>query len=89
MLTWLSDNFWLIAFLAWGLPLGIFRSRFRKMVYQTNDWIINIKPVFIKEFKALFWTIYPGNEDYLKLRNQYRFYLSVYFLLFLLYKLVP
>ena len=27
--------------------------RFRKIVYQTDDWTINIKPLFVKEIKAL------------------------------------
>ena len=89
MTAWLTDNFWLVVFLVWGLPLGIFRSKFRKMVYETNDWLINIKPVFVKELKGLFGNIYPENKAYLKLRNQYRFYLGVYFLLFILYKYTP
>ena len=88
-MEWLADNFWLVIFLAWGLPLGVFRSRFRKMVYQTNDWKINIKPVFTKEIKALFGNMYPGNSYYKKLRNYYRFYLGVYLVLFIIYKTNP
>ncbi len=86
-MTWLIDNFLLVLFLIWGLPLGVFRSRFRKIVYQTDHWTINIKPVFINELKGLFGNLYPDNQDYRKSRNQYRFYLSVYFLLFAIYKL--
>ena len=85
-MSWLLDNIWLVLFLIWGLPLGVFRSRFRKIVYQTDQWIINIKPVFIREFKGLFSNLYPNDLQYLKVRNQYRFYLAVYFLLFFLYK---
>lgn len=79
------DNIWLILFFAWGLPLTFYRSKFRKMVYQTDSWTINIKPYFGKELKALFGNLYPDNRDYLKLRNFYRFYLIVYLLLFTAY----
>ena len=78
-------NFWLILFVAWGLPLTIYRSKFRKLVYQTDSWIINLKPVFMKEIKALFINSYPENLKYLKFRNFYRFYLVIYFLLFFCY----
>lgn len=78
-------NFWLILFVAWGLPLTIYRSKFRKLVYQTDSWIINLKPVFMKEIKALFINSYPESLKYLKFRNFYRFYLVIYFLLFLCY----
>jgi len=69
----------------WSFPLGYYRSQFRKIVYQTEDWTINIKPVFVKEVKGLFQNLYPENERYLKMRNFYRFYLVVYFVLFLLW----
>jgi len=79
------ENIWLILFFAWGLPLTFYRSKFRKMVYQTDSWTINIKPYFGKELKALFGNLYPDNRDYLKLRNFYRFYLIIYLLLFVSY----
>jgi len=78
-------NIWLILFIGWGLPLTIYRSKFRKIVYQTNKWTINIKPVFIKELRALFGNIYPGDRDYIKFRNFYRFYLIIYLILFTSY----
>jgi len=78
-------NIWLILFIAWGIPLTMYRSRFRKMVYQTKNWIINIKPVFGKEIKALFGNIYPENKQYRKFRNFYRFYLGIYLVLFICY----
>jgi len=78
-------NIWLIIFIIWGLPLTIYRSRFRKIVYQTTDWKINIKPVFWKEIKALFGNMYPENPGYIRTRNFYRVYLSVYVLLFTVY----
>ncbi len=85
MVTVIVHKVWLILFIAWGLPLTIYRSRFRKIVYQTDHWTINIKPYFLKEIKALFGNIYPGNIDYIKSRNFYRMYLSVYVLLFSVY----
>lgn len=66
--------------------MGYYRSRFRKIVYETDDWKINIKPLFIKEMKGLFGNIFPTNEEYLKMRNFYRFYLVVYLGLFLMWR---
>jgi peroxiredoxin Q/BCP len=85
MIEFLKENIWFILFTIWGFPLGIYRSRFRKIIYQTDSWVINIKPLFIKEFKGLFGNLYPDNKDYLKQRNFYRFYLIIYAVLFLLY----
>ncbi|MHC1703819.1 MAG: peroxiredoxin [Tenuifilaceae bacterium] len=76
---------WLILFFGWGLPLTYYRSKFRKIVYQTDSWLINIKPLFWKELKALFGNIYPENKEYIRFRNFYRFYLTIYLLLFILY----
>ena len=84
-MNFLLHNIWLILFFIWGIPLTWFRSKFRKMVYQTDSWIINVKPVFMKELKALFGNRFPENRNYLKLRNSYRIYLSVYLILFVLY----
>jgi thioredoxin-dependent peroxiredoxin len=81
----LLKNIWLFLFVLWGLPLTYYRSKFRKIVYQTESWTINFKPLFLKELKALFGNIYPGNKDYLKFRNFYRFYLLIYLLLFTSY----
>ncbi len=81
----ITDNIWLILFIVWGLPLTVYRSKFRKLVYQTDSWTINIKPVFMKELKGLFGNIYPGNQNYRKFRKFYRFYLAIYFLLFFFY----
>jgi peroxiredoxin Q/BCP len=78
----LIKNIWLILFIAWSLPLTLYRSKFRKIVYQTDKWTINIKPYFMKELKALFGNMYPDNKNYLKLRNFYRFYLFIYMLFF-------
>lgn len=85
MIAFLKENIWLILFILWGLPMTYYRSKFRKIVYQTDSWLINIKPLFIKELKAIFGNIYPKNKEYIKQRNFYRFYLGVYTILFLFY----
>ena len=77
------NGLWLILLILWGLPLTFYRSKFRKIIYRTDSWTINIKPVFGKELKAIFGNIYPNDNTYIKMRNFYRFYLSVYLLLFM------
>ena len=72
----------------WSIPSTYFRSKFRKIVYQTDDLKINIKPLFKKEIVGLFSNMYPDNKSYLKSRNQYRIYLAVYLILFIIYKFV-
>ena len=72
--------------IVWGIPSTYFRSKFRKIVYQTDDWKINIKPLFKKEIIGLFTNMYPENQDYLKTRNQYRIYLAIYLIIFILYQ---
>ena len=78
----------LIILIIWGIPSTYFRSKFRKIVYQTDDWKINIKPLFKKEIIGLFSNMYPDNNDYLKTRNYYRIYLIVYLILFIIYNLI-
>lgn len=85
MIDFFIEHIWFLLFFLWSLPLTYYRSKFRKLVYQTDSWLINIKPVFWKELKALFGNIYPSDLKYRKYRNFYRFYLAVYFVLFLLY----
>jgi len=75
----------LIFLFIWGTPSTYFRSKFRKIVYKTDDWKINIKPLFLKEIKALFVNLYPDNKEYLKIRNYYRFYLVIYVIIFAFY----
>ena len=75
----------LVAFIFWSVPLNLFRTRFRKIVYKTDDWKIAIKPVFIDEIKALTGNTQPDNNTYLKTRNFYRFYLIVFILLYLIW----
>lgn len=76
-----AENLFLIMFMLWSVPLFSYRGRFRKMVYRTESWTINFKPVFGKELKALFGNIYPYDKEYIVTRNFYRVYLIVYFLL--------
>ena len=77
-----------ILLIIWGVPSTFYRSKFRKIVYQTDDWKINIKPLFVKELKGLFFNIFPQNNYYIKTRNQYRLYLGVYLFLFIIYALI-
>ncbi|MGL4853546.1 MAG: peroxiredoxin [Phocaeicola sp.] len=81
----ISKSLWLILFIIWGIPLGYYRSKFRKLVYQTDSWTINIKPLFWLEIKGLFGNLYPENKRYIRSRNFYLFYLLVYFILFIVY----
>ena len=74
-----------IILIVWGFPSTYFRSKFRKIVYQTDDWKINIKPLFIKEIKGILSNIYPENKEYIKARNNYRAYLIVYIVIFIIY----
>jgi len=75
----------LIVLFIWGIPSSFIRSKFRKIVYQTNDWKINIKPLFVKEIIALFSNMFPENSHYIKTRDYYRIYLLIYLILFLIY----
>ena len=75
----------LILLVVWGIPSTFFRSRFRKIVYQTDDWKINIKPLFIKEIRGILSNIYPENKEYVRARNNYRAYLIVYLIIFVIH----
>jgi len=84
-MDFITKNIWLILFVVWGLPLGFYRSKFRKIIYHTDSWLINIKPLFWKEIKGLFSNIYPDNMKYKKFRKFYSLYLFVYFIIFIFY----
>ncbi len=84
-MDFITKNIWFILFVVWGLPLSYYRSKFRKMVYQSDSWTINIKPVFWKEIKGLFGNIYPDNLKYKRFKNFYLFYLTIYLVLFIAY----
>lgn len=85
-MNWIKENIWFLLFFIWSFPMGYYRSQFRKIVYETDDWKINIKPVFIKEMRGLFGNVLPEDEEYLKMRNFYRFYLIIYVGLFLAWR---
>ena len=89
LLTFVNNStmklFIFIVLILWGLLSTFLRSDFRKIVYKTNDWKINIKPIFLKEIKGLLFNIYPDDDKYLKSRNSYRIYLIVYLILFIIY----
>jgi thioredoxin-dependent peroxiredoxin len=78
-------SIWMVLFILWGLPLTYYRSKFRKIVYRTDSWTINIQPRFVKETRALIGNIYPEDANYIKMRNFYRVYLFIYFVLFISY----
>ena len=80
-----TKNILFFIFMIWGFPLGYYRSKFRKIIYETDSWTINIKPLFWKELKGLFGNIYPENLQYKKNRNFYLFYLSIYLFLLVAY----
>lgn len=73
----------LIAFFIWSFPLGMFRSRFRKMAYHTDSWWINVKPVFWEEIKVLSGFHSHTDPADINLIRFYRFYLAVYFAILL------
>jgi peroxiredoxin Q/BCP len=83
-----STQLLLTLLIIWGIPSTYFRSKFRKIVYQTDDWKINIQPLFKKEIVGLFSNMYPENPDYIKTRNQYRIYLLIYLFIFILYQFI-
>jgi|TARA_B110000090_G_C13184273_1_gene370466 peroxiredoxin Q/BCP len=80
-----TKNILFFIFMIWGFPLGYYRSKFRKIIYETDSWTINIKPLFWKELKGLFGNLYPENLQYKKNRNFYLFYLSIYLFLLVAY----
>ena len=84
-MDFILEHGWLILFFVWGLPLTYYRSKFRKLVYQTDNWVINIQPKFIKETKALFGLYHVDDVNFVKQRNFYRFYLAIYLILFACY----
>jgi peroxiredoxin Q/BCP len=70
-----------VDFFVWSLPLGWLRSKWRKMVYQTDSWWINIKPVFGRELKILFGFINLEKPEEVRMVRNYRVYLIIYLLL--------
>lgn len=87
IINYIQTHIWLILFLIWGFPLSYYRSKFRKLIYDTTDWKINIKPIFRKEIKILLGVSKAPSDPIKKYRNFYRVYLVIYLLLFIIYKI--
>ncbi len=85
MIMLLLDNFWLILFIALGLPLLTYRSKFRKIVYQTDSWVINIKPLFTDELRGLIGSHSVDHPKYKKFRNYYRTFLVLFLITLVFY----
>jgi len=83
-----SKSVLLIIFVLWTIPLNYFRTKFRMIVYETSDWKIALRPIFWKEIKALVGNIYPKNLSYIRMRNFYRFYLIIFFILYLIWRYI-
>ena len=65
-----------IVLILWGLPSTFLRSKFRKIVYQTDDWKINIKPTFVKEVKGKEYIDFDFTVSLEKLNGQMKIRLS-------------
>ena len=73
--------------LLWTIRLGTFL--FTRIHRAGEDKRFkHIKPLFKKEIIGLFTNMYPENQDYLKTRNQYRIYLAIYLIIFILYQFI-
>lgn len=85
------EHLWLIFLFVLSVPVLYYRSKFRKIIYQTESWMVILKPSSLKELKAFFGNMYPDNENYLKYRNLYRHYsaLLVVFIAFFIFINVP
>ena len=53
------------AFFVWSFPLNYYRSSWRQLVYETDDWIINVQPRFLREAKVLLGAVQPEDLDVL------------------------
>jgi len=85
MINLLLDNIWLVLFIGLAIPLLTYRSKFRKIVYQTDSWVINLKPVFTDELRGIIGDACIDHPKYKKVRNYYRTYIILYLLLALFY----
>ncbi len=71
--------------LIYTIPFSFFRTKFRKMVYKTQSSLIAIQPKFVKETKVIFGIIPLEKESEKKLLKQYRYYISILIILYVLY----
>lgn len=77
------NEFLLILWLLYGIPLWSLRYEWRSTVYRMRSWKINFLPWFGKDIAALFTNRYFRNERERKMALRFRLYLSGYLLLFI------
>lgn len=68
---------------SWLILLLVHRNKFRRLIYRTNDWRINLRPLNGKEIKGLLGNLYPYDSHYVRSRNIYRLYVLLFGMLFL------
>jgi len=78
----------LIVLVLWSVPLSYIRLKFRKLVYNTDDWKIAIRPVFVKEIKVLSGILPLATVSERKVRNFYRLYLTVFISLYIVWRII-
>ncbi len=76
----------LVLFLTWAVPLDYFRTKFRMIVYDTTDWKIAIRPVFLREIRALLGLYTSDHPQFIRYRSLYGAYLVCFFILFQLWR---
>ena len=57
-----QNTIWIIILNLGAYPVLISEAGFEKIVYETDDWKINIKPSFKKELIALFSNSLPADQ---------------------------
>jgi peroxiredoxin Q/BCP len=75
------DRLWLILFVLLTIPLVYYKFKFRNILNKTVGWTVFFRPSTWNEMKAFFGNTYPDNENYLKVRNLYRFYTAPWVIL--------
>ena len=73
-----------VIFSLYTIPFMKLRYEFRSIVYETDDWKINIKPVFFKEIQVLF-SIKSVEKQFDKVVMKYRLYLIGYLLFIIIF----
>lgn len=81
----IPSEIWLGLIILWGILTIFYRSRFRKMIYRTNDWERNFQYAFVKEIRGLFGNTYPYDKNYIRMRNIYRINVIILTLLICIY----
>ena len=73
-----------VIFSLYTIPFMKLRYEFRSIVYETDGWKINIKPVFFKEIQVLF-SIKSMEKQFDKVVMKYRLYLIGYLLFIIIF----